>query len=398
MAFRKIRGAIFVVSLLMALTLISCSKKEAPVNQKPDEKTLEFIFSSILNNKAPAPFTRLMLHRELQRDKTVLYLYEKIYPQCSGILETRNLYSPALDDGKWVDDLLFLMEEERFGSEVLNLLEDESVMQEPIVQPQEEQSEQKSEQETDERSDSEQRPVEAEAVEKRLLDSYNRLKVMEYGNERFLPVNANSSKILVHYSDKKAVRYFYDEQFRLVKKEYWNMPAVADSKITVTEQYEYNENGKLPSKKIIENDNSKLVSIFNDNGLVIESKKYEITGKDDERSERIINLTKYEYDDKERLVQEKSTVYKYSDKKLTGTNEKKQLYIYKNEDEAIPPDYEYYEDNVLRTKTEYTEKDKYMTLIVFDRENSVQTYYENHIKVKDVYYTNGVERRVKLYE
>ena len=80
---------------------------------------------------------------------------------------------------------------------------------------------------------------------------------------------------------------------------------------------------------------------------------------------------------------------------------KKQRFIYHNvkegEDE-IPPDYEYYENGVLVTKTEYIKKCVYSTTIWFDSSNWVRTDYEDYVKVRDVYFTNGVERRVKNYE
>ena len=148
-------------------------------------------------------------------------------------------------------------------------------------------------------------------------------------------------------------------------------------------------------------DTAKIVSSFDENGLVIKSQKYVYinTGEDQkDKKEQIVNLTTWKYDDKNRILEEKATDYKYVEGKYTGNLSKRQVFIYKNKEEDFPPDYEYYEDNVLRTKTEYTEKDKYMTLIVFDEENSVKTYYENHIKVKDVFITNGVEKRVKVYE
>ena len=64
----------------------------------------------------------------------------------------------------------------------------------------------------------------------------------------------------------------------------------------------------------------------------------------------------------------------------------------------MPPDYEYYENGVLVTKTEYIKKGVYSTTIWFDSTNSVRTDYENYVKVRDVYFTNGIERRVKNYE
>ena len=61
----------------------------------------------------------------------------------------------------------------------------------------------------------------------------------------------------------------------------------------------------------------------------------------------------------------------------------KQVYIYTKIDKLednpdnLPPDYEYYENGVLRTKTEYSTKGNYSTTIVFDKINSVRMMVSN---------------------
>ena len=383
------------VLLFAVLTFVSCSKKAVPVNYRPNEQLQEYIFSQFLNNQTPKLFNSLMLHRIMNKDGTSLYLFEKLYPACAGIIDIKDIYIPELDNGSWVDSLLFSMEEERFGSDVLSMLEDESNFMPPIPadieMPKPENQELNQEQKPEQN-------LEPEPVEKLLTDTQNRLKLLEYGNERFLPVNTNNSRVLVHYSDKKAVRYFYDERYRLIKKEYWIMDTVNSSRINGSEIYEYTADSKNPAKKIIENDTTKLVSILNENGFVIRTEKYELADQEKERSQKTLSITEWQYDENNRVTAENCTEYNYDGEKYKGSVQKKQVFRYKKEDDSMPPDYEYYENNVLRTKTEYTEKDKYTTLIVFDEENSVKTYYENYIKVKDVFITGGVEKRVRVYE
>lgn len=380
------------VLLFAVLTLVSCSKKEVKVYNLPNKQLQEFIFSQYLDNKTPELFNSLMLHRIMAKDGTCLYLFERMYPDCAGIIDCMNVYIPELDSGNWVDSMLFSMEEERFGSDVLSMLEDEANFMPPIIdtdieEPQEEDK------------DSEQnQTLEAQPVEKLLTDTQNRLKLLEYGNERFLPVNTDNSRVLVHYSDQKAVRYFYDERYRLIKKEYWIMDAVSSARINGRELYEYTEDSKNPSKKIIENDTTKLVSIMNENGFVIRTEKYELADQEKGRSQKTLSITEWQYDENNRVTGENCTEYNYDGEKYKGSVQKRQVFRYKKEEDSFPPDYEYYENNVLRTKTEYTEKDKYTTLIVFDEENSVKTYYENYVKVKDVFITGGVEKRVRVYE
>ena len=377
----------FLIFFIASVMFVSCSKKEEITTPKPSKQIQEYIFNNLIEGRTSSAFERIMKTPVLY-GKTRLYLCEKIYPACSGIIESSGFYSGELDDGHWVDSLLFSMEEMRMGEQMFSMLEDEASFIPPIIED--------TVPEQNEASDGSEVPEVVE-VEKILLDATNRLKVMEFGQERFIPVINKEETVFVHYADNKAVRYFYDSMYRLVKKEYWDMVSVKDSKITGTELYEYEADSVSPSKKIIENDNAKIVSNLNENGLVVRMEKY-LNGK-----EQSISL--YDYDEYDRLISEKCTQYIYEGEKLKTKSEKKQVFIYKSapaengeEDNALPPDYEYYEDNVLRTKTEYTEKDKYSTLIIFDEKDSVITYYENHIKVKDVFMSGGKEKRVKLYE
>lgn len=369
----------FALCLMLALTLQSCSRKKESPKYEPNKEMQAYVFDNLIKGNAPEFFERLMNHKVFMEGGRSVYLFEKLYPECTGIVDSQGFYSGECDDGSWVDDILFKMEEQRMGEEVLGLLEDETFFEPPMVQD------------------------EQELVEKRLLDVNNRLKAMEYGKEYFIPVQNNNSSIIVHYCDNKAIRYFYDPKYRLVKKENWFMQSVEDSHIVSKELFEYEEDSIYPKKKIIENQTSRLISTLNQNGLVVRAEKFLLVENAEDKTdkkERTQSITTYEYDDKDRLVTEQSIDYLYEGETLKRRLSKKQVFIYKQNDENsdIPPDYEYYEDNVLRTSTEYTEKGKYSTLIIFDEENSVRTYYENHVKVKDVYMSGGKEKRVRMYE
>ncbi len=346
-----------------------------------------------MEKKAPSYFENLMFKTSF-KNRTVRYLFEEAYPECTGIYDSTGFYSDSLDDGSWVDSMLVSMEEARLGEEVFSFLEDESNFHPPIIEDIEEPvpEEQESEKGAQENSDQKEKPVpEVETVEKRLLDSYNRLKVMEYGSELFFPMQKEKGDaVLVHYSNKAAVRLFYDELFRLTKKEHWNMDSVQNAKKKLVEKYEYADDSKNPVQKIIESDTAVFVSKLNENGLVIRTEKYE-----GERKGKPVSITTWTYDEKNRITSE--TV---SEKGRV----QKQVFLYSKIDKLeenpdnIPPDYEYYENGVLRTKTEYTTKGTYKTTIVFDSVNTVRAEYENYIKVRDVYYVNGVQKRIKSYE
>ena len=296
----------------------------------------------------------------------------------------------------------FLAEEERHGTEVLSFLEDEANFTSPIIQTEEEPAAETEEGEA----------PQVEAVEKRLLDAYNRLKVMEYDTELFVPVNNQDSSVMIHYSNKAAVRLFYDEIYRLTKKEYWKMDSVETARITGTEKYSYEGESKKPYEKTIENESTVFVSKLNENGLVIRTEKFEIL-EDGSKGKTPQTVTTWTYDEKDRITSEtvrqdkltKKQVFNYSKTdgivetaKVHGKDEAAQTEEGDDSKQELPPDFEYYENGILVTKTEYVKKGVYSTTIWFDSDNYVRTDYENYIKVRDVYYTNGVERRVKKYE
>lgn len=374
-----------VVLLVLTLTFISCSQKKEAAVENPDTRPKQFIFEQLLEGKTSQSFESLMLRPVLEQNK-MLYLFEKMYPECSGIYDLTALYSEACDNGSWVDNLLFSIEEARMGDELLSLLEDEEGILPPI-----DFTEQENEIAALETS-----------VEKLLADSYGRLKIMTFGNEYFYPDAKEDSQTFVHYSNNNAIRAFYDKLFRLVKKEYWKMNSVEDSKITATETYEYNGDAKTPVRKIIENEASKIVSNLDENGLVIKAEKFSISSKEEENNKNNLpeNITEWQYDSKQRITAQTVTDYEYTASgKLKKKTIKKQLFDYTKVGESdLPPDYEYYEDGMLRRKTEYTTKDEYSTLVVFDGNNSVKTYYKDYVKTKELYITDGVERRVKNYE
>ena len=383
---------LFAGLFLFLLTFISCSQKKAVEKTPPNKEVQQYIFERLMEQKLPEYFKELMFRPSIKK-ASVRYLFEEAYPECMGIYDSTGFYSPDFDDASWVDAALIAAEESRLGEDVLSYLEDEANFQPPIIEETEENPVETDNTESEESGfDAEMPKVpEVESVEKRLLDSYNRLKVMEYGSELFFPMQKEGGDaVLVHYSNKSAVRLFYDDIFRLTKKELWNMESVQAAKIKLIEKYTYKDDSKKPVEKIIESDSAVFVSKLNENGLVIRTEKYAVDSKD-----KPLSVTTWTYDEKDRItsesIQEKGRV-------------QKQVYIYTKIDKLednpdnLPPDYEYYENGVLRTKTEYSTKGNYSTTIVFDKINSVRTDYEDYIKVRDVYFMNGVQRRVKNYE
>ena len=367
---------LFAGLFLCLLTLLSCSRKksEAQVSsetsQVPAERS-EPLSDEEFAERISSQISELNKGRNILREGSAVE--EVIEPKAGN----EEIEESTLSE----EDQAYAAEEERLGTDVLDYLENESNFTSPITQT---------------AVPDEDSVPDVETVEKRLVDAYSRLKVMEFESELFVPASNEDSSVLVHYSNKSAVRLFYDNLYRLTKKEYWKMDSVENAKITGTEQYSYKDESKKPYEKIISTEESIFVSKLNENGLVTRTEKYSVS-KENASDKKLVQTTTWTYDEKNRILSE--TVKE-------GSGTKKQVFNYKksdavakeSEEEDLPPDYEYYENGTLLTKTVYEQKGVYSTTIWFDKTTSVRTDYENYVKRREVYYINGVQGRVKNYE
>ena len=283
------------------------------------------------------------------------------------LLEAADFYVPALDNGDWVEGLLSYLEEERIADELESLSELEQVM----------------------KFSHSYENGQNEPVEIRLLDSLNKLKILEYGNEIFIPDFSDGKLVFINKCKSRVTRFFYDERYRLIKKEHWDIPDAENAKITLQEDYTYDFENVKPSSKTITTEESKAKTVYNQDGLpvVLEMNNYSTQSK----RYSLINKTVFEYDSEKRITRQEVTDYSVSNP-VTKT----ELYFYKDEEQS--PDYEYYENGTLKIKTVYSSKNAYNTQIFFDDDFSVITYYEEGKKIKDAYYNGENFVREKLYE
>lgn len=282
------------------------------------------------------------------------------------LIDNLDFYVPALDDGEWVDYVLSSMEEERIADELESMSELESVLRGGHTY----------ENESD-------KPVEV-----RLLDSLNELKIMEYGNEIFIPDFSGGKLVFINKCKEKVTRFFYDERYRLVKKEHWNIPDEKTASISLEEELTYAYDNVIPYSKTVTSGDSRSRTVYNDKGLphVLEIYKY----SDKTKRWNILNSSSWEYDEEKRITKEEVTDY-------TGakTSVKTELYYYKTEDMS---DYEYYEDGNLKISIVYSSKTAYTKQIFFDEDFSVKTYYDEDKKIRDEYYNGDTFVREKIYE
>ena len=361
------------LSLNVSCGMLSCKKKQQDENQNQETQVQ---ISSEENNEAESS--------EDLEEKQLIQLFD--------------FYSPALDKGDWVEEVLAQVEEERIAEEL-------SFMEESLSEYQIEPENTEAVTETEEKSGEEQPSNEPELspVEKffneeksgtSIRGKNDELKFYELENEIFLPQYSDGKLINVHAEGNSVERLFYDENYHLVKKEAWNIPSVQAAVLDRTETYKYFDDSSIVSNKSIETKTTIEKISYSKTSKILSSDKYAVT----EEKNKILSQRKIGYDAEDNLVSDSLTEYFYKDKdykELDYSFEKK--YVYTLNEDDIPPDFKYYENGVLKMLNKYTnEKGKYVSEIFFDENFSVKTYYENDIRVQYVFYNNGKVMRKKV--
>ena len=333
-----------------------------------------------------------------------------------------DFYSPAEDNAEWVESLLIRIEEERIAEELAKMEESRSEYLMPEFddllneEDEEENAEENSEENPETAESGEAEPEEAEPVEElsaiekffeadeqgRILSGKNNeLRFYEFQNEVLTPQIREDGYVIIHSTDGRVMRNFYNFDYQLVKKEEWNIRSASDAKKLKTEAYTYSEeSGKLSQKEISTEDSVEKVS-YNDAAYPLLSKKY--TVKDSKQY--IMMERSWAYDEENRVIKDEQKEYYYKDSNYKKSKPevfiRKYEYQYNDdfEDDEIPADFKYYENNVLKMQNKYSsEKGNYVSWIYFDDILAVKTYYEDQVRVRDEYYNYGKLYRTKTYE
>lgn len=326
-----------------------------------------------------------------------------------------DLYNPALDDATWVESVFARIEEERIAEELRVMEESLEEYQiddaSELIKADEEESTMNSESESSEVSEMSDETNDSQAeetlseIEKFFSEEKEEvtktgkndlLSFYEFDNEIFTSQDSEGNHILVHSMKEKVNRFFYDDEYKLIKKEVWNIPTVFKATLEKTETYKYFENSKVVSEKEITGPYTVENVKYNNDGKTLSAEKYAVF----EDKEHITEKRLFSYDDDGNLLSDelKEYFYKADDyKDLDYSFTKKYLYSYN--DEGIPPDFKYFENGILKMHNKYsTEKGNFTSRIFFDEGLSVKSYYENNIRVRDVYYRNNSIIREKVYE
>ncbi|WP_022930844.1 hypothetical protein [Treponema bryantii] len=337
-----------------------------------------------------------------------------------------SFYNPYDDDASWVEPLLARLEEERIAEELARMEESysEYELENPEV-PEEEKSDLTAEEEQPE----ELNPVEKffeEAGEGRLYNGKNnQLQFYEFQNEILSPQTRSDGYVIIHSSDQNVLRYFYDFNYHLLKKEDWKIRSAQDSKIERTEEFVYDEETNKVIQKDITTDTAFESVTYNENSSPVLSKKYNI--KDEKKN--LIQERKWTYNENNKVIEDLQKEYHYKNDDYSKSPElftKRYEYKYyeieenkelkssaakegeegsenleeeNNEKDDIPPDLKYYENDLLKMQYNYTDvKGTYYTWIYFDESLSVKTNYENDVKVSEEFYSGRRLMRKKVYD
>lgn len=328
----------------------------------------------------PENFNKLV-SRTCFENASIQYVIEKIYSHKQGTINSCGYYNPAEDTGNWVDQLLIRLEEERIAEEISQMEED---LENGDIVPEIDYAEEI------EKVLSEEIPV------KEITNNKEVLSFMEYSNEIFIPQKTAEGYLIIHSAGENTTRYFYDENYRVNTRESWKISGAANAELKQTETFEYNEETALISKKIITTKNTENILVYNDESLVSENYRYVIH----EDKKYLISKALIKYNEDKKVIEDVTRTFTYNSDytKRTDSFTKKYTYVY-NEDEEIPPDFEYFEEGVLKMRNKYSiEKGTYTSQIFFEGGLAVKTYYEDSIRVKDVYTKNDEVIRVKEYE
>lgn len=245
-----------------------------------------------------------------------------------------------------------------------------------------------------------------EIRESRFTDTEKKLRFYSF-NDEVLSLQKNQDGYTAISSDNKtAVRKFYDNAFRLYKREFWNLSGGAEtSEAAKTENYIYADGAK-PVSAVITEPKKRMEISYDESGRIVISKVF---AAENESSEKLADsnaaveikfnlksMTRFSYGESGKLTERYYELYDYRRGKLSGTETRREVYEHKTEDGE--PDYYFYENGALRMKRIYRSVDAYTAYMYFDGGYSSESVYENGRHVRDLFFLYGKLVRGRNYE
>lgn len=401
-----------IVAALFALCAVSCGGNNSS-NPERVEEIREFAFElanyaitgkSTLTSPQEYYYPQelnFIMNRYYWENGQRYFMAEKYVKSKTGVIEGNLFYNPMEDSGDWVENLVILTEEQRIADEINSM------------------------EEAYESAEFEGEQLEKEILEtltndnesKDLVGKNSKLRIMEFENEVLIPQQTEDSYITIEAEGSSVKRSFYDSSFRLYKKELWKIEENSDGTLIEEETLLYEGEDFRPVEKTVRTEKNVTKTVYNEKYLAVSSEVYTLVERKKTKStdaftqEVLTQEYKWSYNDEDKVQLEICTLYFFDKdyKKIDYTFEKKHKYTYNDfskeeiddDDDAkdIPPDFEYYENDVLKMKTKYTaELGTYTSQIFFENDMAVKTYYKKYKKEKDVYTQGNTVTRIKEYE
>lgn len=370
----------FLIYFSLVIFFSGCSKKNKSdlVNEESLKNIHDYVYaytlSALSSEFDKKYFIPVSLKTELDRYfinancmKTGM---EILFPDKIDLTEYSDVYDCHSDNGLWIDEMIVALEEERIGSELLEM--------EELI-----------------KSGAYGSNGENNLIAKEVYDYDNNLSFMEYDKEILVPQKKNGELVLIHESEGNVVRKHYDDLYRCYCEETWNIDNKGKEELLKTVETKFQGSEYIPLSKQTKDENNKILQKFNDKGLLTSEEKFAIV----EDKEYKISDMKIEYVDGDKVSSSIVTEFTYSDNKYSDLLYKfVKKYLYKYNSDDIPPNFDYYEDDKLKIKKSYESKDSYSSQIFFEDGYSVTTFYENNKLKKEVFKTKDGEETVKDYE
>lgn len=237
-------------------------------------------------------------------------------------------------------------------------------------------------------------------------DRSGSLRKFDFDGENFTVYKSGKNTVLTNVYGKKIIKKTYDEEHRLLKSEQFSVGSgIKDYAFESEKKYFYQSGSSLLLKTREERRQDKKVveTEYNSDMAVVSVFEFRKIG-----NEKILEDKKksFIYDSKGRVKEETFATWFYNDGENGEKNPKdfklvktKNVYAYHDElDDKIPPDFEFYEDDVVRQKKVYSSASDYVQTTFFDGNYSVKVFYKNGVKTAEIIYFNNVEQRKRYFD
>lgn len=356
---------------------------------------------SILNNKKIKNesddffYLKKILSYKFFNKDGFFYCFEKYFPDYISIYECSEFYSESLDTGDWVDSLIIRIEEERISNEIAKMETDVlSDLENSDVSVIEEILDEHSEQIENVFSDS--------LEQKEIVSKNGNLIFMEFEQEKLITKKTENGYEIIHSQNNSVTRNYYNQNFLLESSQKWEIEPskIQENQNPVSiENYFYDEKTSAVTKKEIITYDGELQNLqiifYNDRKQISSKEEYQIIDK----KRNLIQKNDLKYDKDGNIIQNEKTEYFYNQDFSVLTEQFSRKYVYKINEDDFPPDFEYFENDVLKMRNKYSsQKGNYTSQVFFEDDFSVKTYYIDEKKVKEVYYSDESVLRVKNYD